>query len=735
MPGELVPLKLDPILSVETLAVQELGGRVDYFTDGREGVDRWGRQRKNLKACGQGWDSYVCPAYAEEACPGDNRGNRSMALRVHVCDMLCGACGGGGRVDTMAYCGYSKGAELFAGLYVEFGGTLRLDRHTTEAPVAPLTPYGVPYIPAVEWGAKDWMPSLHSAWGREFPVLATSVRTATPGNRKTPTPLSDRLGDYGGRVIVHGLTKDDVLDDKWEVRGRLMEWCLDQGVDTMITPQYSYYDEDQNCVGLDTEILTERGWLRHDQVQVGDRTLGYNEDTGRSEWTAITHVHHTTDQLYLHGNAQWWARSTSAHRWVTPRGTMPIADMNARDKLLLAAPTDHDGGSDLSPTEAAILAWVDCDGNVSSKGEVTIAQSKPSGLLALRTLLADVPHQERPPRPNGVVVFALRRSWYQSVADRAGEDREALVLSLSPAARTAWLQAVVEAEGYDRANSGTRIVQRDWPLIDAIALAIYLEGDRPAVRLQSRWWKGHRNHNVYEVRRSRRATVGAYSLRTRRLGVQPVWCVTTELGSWTMRQDRQVSLTGNCMALGNVNRSFRWYTECRELGFPNVALDWPPWALPWLYDEYIDFALRNDVKLVAPSYQTLGTSGSLDAHFAKQLMDMHKALPSDVAFLVFGTGSPTVVATICKLLAGREISFVTTDAYAKAIWFKLSTDTKAPPGWTKADAFAWNVIYNAKRFSKLTGQPLPRDLATEMPSPASAGTRRAARARPKRRAR
>src|SRR5438874_693698 len=43
---------------------------------------------------------------------------------------------------------------------------------------------------------------------------------------------------------------------------------------------------------IDMMILTRRGWLKHDEVQVGDQTVGYNETTGRSEWTPVTAVVH-----------------------------------------------------------------------------------------------------------------------------------------------------------------------------------------------------------------------------------------------------------------------------------------------------------------------------------------------------------------------------------------------------------------------------------------------------------
>ncbi len=34
-------------------------------------------------------------------------------------------------------------------------------------------------------------------------------------------------------------------------------------------------------------ILTQRGWLKYDEIQAGDETIGYNFATGHSEWTPV----------------------------------------------------------------------------------------------------------------------------------------------------------------------------------------------------------------------------------------------------------------------------------------------------------------------------------------------------------------------------------------------------------------------------------------------------------------
>src|SRR5439155_24305515 len=84
-----------------------------------------------------------------------------------------------------------------------------------------------------------------------------------------------------------------------------------------------------DCVPLSTAILTQRGWLKHDEVQVGDRTIGYNSLTGRSEWTLVTRiVHHQDAPLIRMGNSRWQATTTPNHRWLNlPRVHLTSTDL------------------------------------------------------------------------------------------------------------------------------------------------------------------------------------------------------------------------------------------------------------------------------------------------------------------------------------------------------------------------------------------------------------------------
>lgn len=93
----------------------------------------------------------------------------------------------------------------------------------------------------------------------------------------------------------------------------------------------------------------------------------------------------------------------------------------------------------------------------------------------------------------------LKRAWWGKIAP------EEFVLMLSPDQRAAWLTAMIDAEGskvpgYQPWHKDhVRIAQNEGPLLEAIKLAVFLEGFQPSVvphnppLASAGWWGcGHR---------------------------------------------------------------------------------------------------------------------------------------------------------------------------------------------------------------------------------------------------
>jgi DNA polymerase I-like protein with 3'-5' exonuclease and polymerase domains len=246
------------------------------------------------------------------------------------------------------------------------------------------------------------------------------------------------------------------------------------------------------CRPLDVEILTRTGWKTHAEVAVGDETIGYNTETGRTEWTRITAVERGYGPLERMGNKHWQVTATPNHRW-------------------LAAPLRKDkgaGGRDYSPTKHGV------------------------SLVEQRNLA-----------PEHSLIWNAPGSLGGDGADLPLDSKEAPdVLSMTDEQRRAWLHAMLLGEGTILKSGRFSIAQNEGPILDAIELAVLLEGYRP-VR-----YGGGTSPSV-SISGGREYSTTQRVTRTP-LGDGEVWCVQTELGTWMAREGKHIGLTGNSMIYG-----------------------------------------------------------------------------------------------------------------------------------------------------------------------------------------
>ncbi len=332
------------------------------------------------------------------------------------------------------------------------------------------------------------------------------------------------------------------------------------------------------CVPLDARILTRYGWKTCDDVRPGDETVGYNPLTGKSAWTKVTAVHQysAVPVVRLFSN-RVDLRSTPNHRWLTEKNLQPetfapyrremfteTQHIGTRHRIRLAVPHDDHERLPISTIEAELLGWIAGDGCIGyglnnrggkrGKLNVTIHQSKPQYVTRIRELLADIPHTEyqqsdvAPPvkRADGKMIQAryarsawrLRSPYARDLLRRSGYEAglETMVIAMSSDQREAFIAGLLGADGYLGRNNTWTFCQNDGPVLHAFMLAAYLTG----------YWCNPVNSAGQKHIHLGSPYVGSGSgFHREDLGFQPVWCVTTELGSWIAEQSRQIFLTGN----------------------------------------------------------------------------------------------------------------------------------------------------------------------------------------------
>jgi hypothetical protein len=178
--------------------------------------------------------------------------------------------------------------------------------------------------------------------------------------------------------------------------------------------------------------------------------------------------------------------------------------------------------------------------------DVVITQSKTDGVAALDRLFATVPHSRS--LVGELTRWRIPADYAHELWRRAGltdtDDLSQLVLSLTRPALEAFMDAAWRAEGHLSSNGKLRIIsQKDGPTCEALKLGAYLLGHRPSDR------QANANPQIRAIGLCR-PTLGRRSLRVEPAGRGPVWCVQTELGTWTAREPGEVMpgamfLTGN----------------------------------------------------------------------------------------------------------------------------------------------------------------------------------------------
>lgn len=413
---------------------------------------------------------------------------------------------------------------------------------------------------------------------------------------------------------LNGIPKDPKVRAQWHE------------VMTFMAKHESSYNPDAvnltDCLPISNSILTKRGWLKHDEVKIGDVTIGFNLATGMSEWTNITNVVHYSDaNLVRMFNARWSSECTPNHRWLVtsrethkvditsaltspdkcsmctwPEGVLRYSrstkgglrvhmgkahgvksvsadayslprmktfnELNSRDSIILAAKADTKSSLSISMLEAELLGWIAGDGHVEKRKHrptISIAQSKPKMVERLKLLLANVPHStymdirktrtgKEPCGPR--YQFRLLHEWAVDLMQRVGHpkyDAMDIVLSMSSAERGAWLRGITDAEGHVGKDGKAVLSQCYGPVLDAIVAATYLEGFRPSV-LDRNVSVGGWNASALVYGNIPRVNVGMLSMEES--VPSDVWCVTTDLGTWTARNGEHVFLTGNSNARG-----------------------------------------------------------------------------------------------------------------------------------------------------------------------------------------
>ena len=331
-----------------------------------------------------------------------------------------------------------------------------------------------------------------------------------------------------------------------------------------------------HCVDTETEILTKRGWLRHDELVVGDEVAGYDMDTSLARWTRCHEVfrYEVDDEIVAVERKGLSMRVTAEHRVLAhkrtardvnrpgPIGIVMGADLDSTHYIPRAAEWEQFGEKSLGEDFAALIGWFAAEGDFGPARSRAVymcqsATANPEHVSNINSLLDRLSgtwgesterRRTRTYRDATYEFVEWRLSRLLSDTLRSLLPEKLLgwwVLDLPENERRALLDAFIDGDGTRKSN-GLAIFQKSKQNMDVLqAVAISL-GYKTTLASDARRFVLHLADNRRPVSlraRTERAQAGLMP-REKYQGV--VWCPNTGTGTWFARRNGTVFITGNC---------------------------------------------------------------------------------------------------------------------------------------------------------------------------------------------
>lgn len=343
------------------------------------------------------------------------------------------------------------------------------------------------------------------------------------------------------------------------------------------------------CVDTETEILTKRGWLRYDQVRIGDETLAVNPETGFSEWSTVSAVNiypglHETLRIE---NNEFSAVTTPHHRWLVryhARGPLKwrrTDNLGIEDRFIKAVPHKS---FPVTPkyTDAFVklVAWYWTGGGVGISKKTDrngipyvaycrIFQVKPEGISQIRQMLDELTPENsalshyteasthskvtlggRNYETDGVY-FALHKELQQELAAaphlRTRVIDPAFILDLTEAQLHLFVETSLLGDGNQGTayNRGNRSISQNGPGKDERIFPVHLAMCLLGIPTGSGIIPSSGERKIRLLKRPE-VRLGRQRNWTSTV-TDTVWCPTTSLGTWLARRNGRTYYTGNSM--------------------------------------------------------------------------------------------------------------------------------------------------------------------------------------------
>jgi hypothetical protein len=329
-------------------------------------------------------------------------------------------------------------------------------------------------------------------------------------------------------------------------------------------------DANHWCQDARTEILARgRGWIRHDELNVGDIVLTLDHETGRSEWQPVESIYRADverEVMYAMHSHSHSSLSTPEHRWPIVKTGYKVAGsrrrwttsadgFSASDRVPVAAWLNEDKEEVYVDDFVRLAVAYTADGTNIEHGNIRIAKFAEHEIEEIRRILTTLygatgfREHTHPTRTAQGTAFVLRQAEARQLLAICVEQRAialTFVDELSARQRLILLDSCAEIGDGVSINGATTLYQAEPDRLDAFAYAAHLSGFKVTYGRRNQQ-TGFGTEPLSWVRWScsRDTFVPASCKQTLEAYTGTVWCPVTKNQTWLARRDGHAYFTGN----------------------------------------------------------------------------------------------------------------------------------------------------------------------------------------------
>lgn len=317
-------------------------------------------------------------------------------------------------------------------------------------------------------------------------------------------------------------------------------------------------EADIYCVSDDTEILSENGWRKRGELNIGDAIYSYNLKNNTISSDRVINIidkpykgimyqfkNKNVDML-LSPNHRFVYKQPNSKNWII-KDTKYLAGLSSQITIPL-------NGTRLYPSVTIedsliqLTAWIITEGSFKTSG-IRITQKVPEKVEIIRALLKkiDIQFSERI-RKDGCIDFYLNAKTRKKIQSIISEKNiPDWVLLLSKPQFDLFLKTLVMGDGYSISDHWGQYYSINENLIDKLQMAMVLNGYRSIKQYKQGGFKNGCWRLLYcEKQTTNLALHKKESIKEKEYNGN-IWCVETYNTTIICRRNGKTFITGNCM--------------------------------------------------------------------------------------------------------------------------------------------------------------------------------------------